>query len=491
MQRLRNNPQLDMLAPDADALDAAKNLERLDHDLASFVARHLSLRYTVVEIEYALAALASARLPDIRAHAARLTASHLPSVWARDIICGLMTDPDDVVCLEAMRVAGDAGIEEAAHYLLKIIGPPSTALTRSVSPVGRGAAVARSALLSILGVMDLADADHIASRERLLATGAPMQPFQTEQPNGFDSKLFERWLLENAMPDDMSMALVPGGTYTIGLNATDVPDRMFAWERATPARRLWFPPFLIDKTPVTVHEYDIWCASEESRNHDYCHPMEPSGKDHARNTILDPRVGADHPVTGVDWFDAVSYARCHGKELPTEFQWEVAARGPSSSIWPWGNSWDPSRAWWFRQVFGPLSDEPCLQEWRSRLASALGRTNPPRTTASVFREGSLPNPFGLYDLSGNCWEWTRSELSTSGPYSPTIQKFQPANPASVVLKGGAWTSLPGQLFPAFRGQDAPFCRHDEIGFRCVIQVPYALMRQELSPDIRRFGRQHY
>lgn len=492
MRVLERNPDLDEILLDLAVVESASTARILGSEVKRYADRHLRSTYSYVEIEYALAALATAAEPEARAYAAQLTEPHLPSVWARDILCGLVVDPDDVVCLQAIEVAGRTGIEEVAHYLLKVIGSPSQAAHRSVSPVGRGAAVAYRALLRILEVDDPEQVDLLADRERRLGENLPLRGLLEGPPNGYLEGAAERWLLDNAMPEGSSMVLVPGGTYNFGLDEHQVPDHSFAWQRSCPSRRVWLPPFLIDKRPVAVAEYDAWSTSELAGGHDSCHPLEPSAKIHRRNTRLDPRVGPDHPVTGIDWYDATAFARAQQKELPTEYQWEVAARGPDGTIWPWGDAWDPSALQWFGGVFDCSTGQPTLREWREQLARAneSGRTFPAITTAPVNRQNAAPNPFGLSDMVGNCWEWTRSALETAGPYSPTIARYLPAT-VSVVLKGGTWSSLKGQLYPSFRGQDAPFCRHDEIGFRCVRQIPFAVLREMVSAPEARFGRQHY
>jgi iron(II)-dependent oxidoreductase len=486
---------VDGLLDDVAALDNSKSLADLRAGLRELEERRLCATLPQVHLEFALAALATASEPEVRAGTALLIEPHLPAVWARDLVCGLMTDPNDIVCMAAMRVAGRARMEEAAHYLVKIIGLPSRTSDAEYraersSPVGRGAAIASEALQSILGTGGDHGKEFVAEQERKLLDGLPVRPPQNAEPPEFDYAAAERWLLDHAMPDDGSMCLVPGGLYTVGLEEPQVPDRSFAWRRATPAQRIWLPPFLIDRTPVLVEEYDAWVTDPATAEHDWCHPLETPGKDHRRNTRLDPRVGPDHPVTAVDWYDAASYARAHHKELPTEYQWEVAARGPGGTVWPWGDHWDPAALRWFGSSYESRHADPTLARWRAELSLSSGREVPAGTTASVRRDQVVPHGFGLVDMSGNCWEWTKSELRGGGPYSPTIDRYLPGT-TSVVIKGGAWASLRGQLYPAFRGQDAPFCRHDEIGFRCVRQIPFAVLKRDFLPASAVLGRQHY
>lgn len=98
---------------------------------------------------------------------------------------------------------------------------------------------------------------------------------------------------------------------------------MFDWDDPVGIRSCG--DFWMDVTPVSNAEYDSFVWSEDARLHTYCHPAEPASKLHIRNTVLDTRSDPDHPVTGVDWFDAYAYARSQGKRLPNETEWQRAA----------------------------------------------------------------------------------------------------------------------------------------------------------------------
>lgn len=454
------------------ALEECTTAQDLREQLASLQNRWLETEVSEVRLELLFGSLASFALPEVRGWVARAIPPHLPARWARDILCGLCVDPDDLVCMPAMRVAGVHDLRELAPYFLEIIGKPSQSIGTSVCPVGRGASIVRSSLIKLLGA-PADDATALAAAEDNLgepqSLRVPDHRWLSEQ---FDASAAATWLEERLAPADGSMVLIPGGLVEVGLDPEDVPSTDFAWERGVPRARIWLPPFLIDRTPVTNSAYDAWAS--DPRDHELCHAMEPEGRSHRRNTLLDDRLGPMNPVTGVDWLDAESFARTHHKTLPSEFQWEVAARGPDSSVWPWGEHWDTSRVWGFQQAFG--SDPQSIAEWRRELERVVDRSWPAQSTATVDRPEVYVNGYGVADTSGNCWEWTGSELRTRGPFSPTIERFLDGT-TSVVIKGGCWSSLPGQLYPSFRGQDAPFCRHDEIGFRCAINLPRALVRR--------------
>lgn len=452
---------------DSAVSDLLASPEDIVEQLAPSVIPLLEADDDEMIVEAALGRLAAHPVPDVRAGTVAVATHWLPSTSARDIIHALAIDPDDLVCLPAIRVCGVERMSDLGSYVLKIIGRPSAAEHSSVSPVGRGASYGVEAVKKLLDVrggrdLEMAEADfdrHGATPERL--DWAPQSA----------TALVQDLVLEDS-PD---MVRVPGGWLTHGLKPQQVPDRTFDWSRSVGARSLWLPPFLIDKYPVTNAVYDLFCDEVESAEHVWCHPLEPVSKRHWRNTLRDRRVGADHPATGIDWYDAYSHARWAGKVLPTEFQWERAARGPHSWVWPWGDEWIPDACTWFGSVFIEATGSmPSLADWRTSLART-SRSYPSSTTSPVDQHDKHTSGYGMADASGNCWEWTRSELATAGPYSPAAAA-RTGKPTSVVLKGGAWSSLPGQLFPSFRGQDAATCRHDEIGFRCVRQPSYAKMR---------------
>lgn len=467
--------QATQFAQDLDSLERSNSELAIRRGFDELEAKWLNHEASVVQLELFYGALATSTLPEIRSLVPQSIQVHLPSRWVRDIICGLCVDPEDIVCMAAMRLAGDHGLQELAPYFMEIIGKPSESVDSSVCPVGRGASIVRRALTQLL-YEDPYDTEALARAESALeGPQALTAPDTAELADQFDYEAATEWLLSNLAPSDDSMVLVPGGYVRIGLDEDSVPSQDFAWERGVPETRLWIPPYLIDRAPVTNEAYDAWVNRVEQ--HETCHAMEPEAKDHRRNTALDPRLGPQNPATGIDWFDAESFARAHGKSLPTEIQWEAAARGSQNSIWPWGRDWDSDKAWHFKQSFGFSSEG--IREWRNTLEQVVDRSWPSQSSAPVDRAGVYENDYGVRDASGNCWEWTSTELRTRGPFSPTIERFLGGH-SSVVLKGGCWSSLPGQLYPSFRGQDAAFCRHDEIGFRCVVNLPSALIRKFAS-----------
>ncbi|RLC77738.1 MAG: hypothetical protein DRI81_08150 [Chloroflexi bacterium] len=182
-------------------------------------------------------------------------------------------------------------------------------------------------------------------------------------------------------------------------------------------KEMELPEFWIDKTPVTSGEYARFVAAAGH---------EPP--EHWKGDVP-PQETADHPVTYVSWNDAAAYAEWAGKRLPTEEEWEKAARGSDGRKYPWGNDWQEGRC--------------------NTKETGIGATTP---VGQYSPDGD--SPYGCADVAGNVWEWMVSEHEKGGR----------------VLRGGSWYSDANAVRCAFRSRLAPFASNDDVGFRCVSPV---------------------
>lgn len=182
-------------------------------------------------------------------------------------------------------------------------------------------------------------------------------PATVEVTNGTDNR--------TALPlPPKGMVYVPGGTFMMGRNKADGGD-----DYESPAHQQTVRSFVIDAYEVTNEDYAKFV---DATNHN---PPGTWGGTY-------PTGAARHPVTGVTWNDANDYARWVGKRLPTEEEWEFAARGTDGRRYPWGD------------------------EWQDGLANANG------PLLGITKVGSYEgkSPFGAFDMVGNAWEWTASDM---------------------------------------------------------------------------------
>jgi formylglycine-generating enzyme required for sulfatase activity len=202
----------------------------------------------------------------------------------------------------------------------------------------------------------------------------------------------------------------------------------------TPRREVFVDAFYLDKFEITVARYGAFLKATGNVRV----PEE-------WETVVIERDG-ELPVVGVDWGDASDYCRWAGRRLPTETEWERAARGGDERKFPWGN-------------------EPPNEE-RARF---LKRYQNPVYKDGVAPVGSHPkgaSPFGIHDLAGNAWEWVADWFSESFPRSEARNPQGPKSGKSKVLRGGGWYDPPERLTTTRRMHAPPEHRDDSVGFRC-------------------------
>lgn len=242
-----------------------------------------------------------------------------------------------------------------------------------------------------------------------------------------------------APPED-SMVLVPAGEFTMGSDGKAVDED--AAER--PVHTVALPAFRIDRTEVTTAAYVLFL--NETRQ-----TADADGRPYFGLAVhlpiewVDggwrPKPGRERfPMTNVTWHGAAAYARWAGKRLPTEAEWEKAARGSDARKFPWG--------------------------------ATLIRANLQFGQHSIAAVGQHPagaSPHGCLDMAGNAWEWT-SSLFRPYPYDPADGREDPLAPGRRVARGGSWTGEPHIATTTYRFRPEPGFAHAYLGFRCAASV---------------------
>lgn len=302
--------------------------------------------------------------------------------------------------------------------------------------------------------------------------------------------------------DGMPQVLIPAGEFTVGSTKA---EQEWAYQEAVKAlgdgaQRSWFESEGPQKQ-VTLSAY--WMDVHEVTNEQYCRflnsrqPNEAERKEwvylvgeQQRNYLepqLEQRGGRYAPVAGkerypviwVTWTGAQAYADWAGRALPTEAQWERAARGGRQTKYVWGDSDTPPAG------AGNLCDEKAVARWTDWRAPGKyfpGYNDGYETTSPVcaFR----PNGYGLYDLAGNVLEWCRdwyaddwySKMPSRDPENATQGNAR-------VVRGGSWLSNPGDLRVSNRLRNTPDNRNNNLGFRCAASAPKAApFRAERRPE---------
>jgi formylglycine-generating enzyme required for sulfatase activity len=253
--------------------------------------------------------------------------------------------------------------------------------------------------------------------------------------------------------DGAEMALVSAGMFVRGSDGGE-PNQQ-------PARDIWLDAYYIDIHPVTNNRYrqftEFLAAADDHRG---CYPAEHLSSV-TRELNHTPRLwakgvrgfnaerlerlgGEQQPVVTVTWYDAYAYAGWAGKLLPTEAQWEKAARGPDGRLFPWGWQWDPSR-----------------------LNSGLRHSG--TTEVGSYPQGG--SPYGVLDLLGNVWEWCLDRYDRRGYVNGSGRNpIGPASGLDRVCRGGAWNYVSEYATTTVRHAFGPSEAYEFVGFRTVLPV---------------------
>jgi len=256
-------------------------------------------------------------------------------------------------------------------------------------------------------------------------------------------KTVAKYIPKKSKPSEMEpilteMAVIEGGTYLRGSN-DGARDEM-------PRHAVHLPSFAIDKHPVTNEQFVRFLLAmggeKDVDNHDIIRLRDSRIRKTAEKLVIESGYNK-HPVVGVSWYGAMTYAKWVGKRLPTEAEWEVAAcGGVEGAQYPSGEGIERSQANFFNSDTTSVMSYPC-------------------------------NGYGLYDIAGNVYEWCHDWYGYHY-YETSIQEpDQPKGPAQGVyrvLRGGCWKSLKEDMRCSHRHRNNPGVMNATYGFRCAADV---------------------
>lgn len=273
-----------------------------------------------------------------------------------------------------------------------------------------------------------------------------------------------RLALEGERPPKNShdgMVLIHGGAIDMGINADEIPrfQQIFdihntqLFQDELPRHAVTVDDFYLDKFPVTNRQFKRFTDANVEWYPDRVRPELDNGnylKHWASAETFNAH--ANDPVVNVNWYAAVAYCRWLGKRLPSEAEWEYAARGGQNTIFPWG-------------------DEPPDKTRANYSATGLGATSP----VGAFSA----NPYGLFDMAGNVWQFLADEWK---PYPATAQRNPVAGENRFnegdaylrvktrrVIRGGSFGGAPVNLWVEYRDSHPPNGSREFVGFRCAAQ----------------------
>jgi formylglycine-generating enzyme required for sulfatase activity len=247
---------------------------------------------------------------------------------------------------------------------------------------------------------------------------------------------------------------VPAGEFMMGSTDAQIED---AFELCQQDNKDCNRDFFTREAPQhTVTLAGFWIMQSEVTNAQYQQCVEEDVCSQPKNEIWDKPENAQHPVTHVDWSQANAYARWAGGQLPSEAQWEKAARGDDGRIYPWGDDWQGDRL--------NFCDKNCAFAWKDD-----GADDGYAETAPVGRYPAGASPYGAYDMAGNVWEWT-STLFQPYPYDAEDGREDATASGNRTLRGGSWGARRDFVRAPVRADFAPDFAFNNVGFRVVRSV---------------------
>jgi cysteine-rich repeat protein len=252
---------------------------------------------------------------------------------------------------------------------------------------------------------------------------------------------------------NQDVVFVPAGPFMMGCNQDLDGD---CYTNESPYHEVYLDSYVINKTEVTAGAYRPWCEATASCGYKNDHPSYLATTDWYVQYQTYDNNRDDHPINVMNYNDATAYCAGQNMRLPTEAEWEKAARGADGRVFPWGLALPTCQ----RAVASGWYNDPA-EGWIEGYGCGKDRT---WAVGSIFAGAS---PYGAMDMSGNVWEWV-SDWYGSTYYTETSYENPegPISGSSRVLRGGSFRSVTNGLRASVRDYGSPVNRYDYSGFRC-------------------------
>ncbi|TGL70938.1 formylglycine-generating enzyme family protein [Leptospira kmetyi] len=248
------------------------------------------------------------------------------------------------------------------------------------------------------------------------------------------------------------MKCIPAGEFIRGSNTHEADEK--------PEEKVYVSDFYMDTYEVTNEEFD------KCKNAGKCQECLKTGKcNYIGPRYGKPYLGRQQPAAGISWYTAKEFCEWAGKRLPTEAEWEKAARGTNGNLYPWGNE--------------PATCERAIIEVGDVKGCVSKKTEKPHLMPTANVGTRAPGVYGLYDMAGNSWEWTADWYSPSfkacgeacrgkDPKGPCEGKDVCPGHTKKVLKSGSWWWPASYARGSKRRAHIPenFPEYHHFGFRC-------------------------
>jgi formylglycine-generating enzyme required for sulfatase activity len=253
-------------------------------------------------------------------------------------------------------------------------------------------------------------------------------------------------------PDGATMIFIPPGPFDMGSESGESGEK--------PVHTVTLDAFYIDQYEVTNAQYVTFLNKQGNHMEEGVTWLDAGDTDariHQNGDVWQADEGfTNHPVVEVSWYGARAYCEWRGARLPTEAEWEKAARGTEGRLypWPWGDTFEGTRT--------NFCDKNCSESWAdSEYGDGYAGTAP------VGSYSNGVSPYDVYDMAGNVWEWVNDGYDAEYyANSPTENPTGSQNKSSKVLRGGSWYNDADDVRAAYRIGDGPGRSDDDIGFRC-------------------------